>query len=153
MGNLLIVVVPALCHERESPFGEPGICKLNGTTYVSLSMAIGSIFTWTYTYNLIRSASLINEMKELENGLHENIPNINYLNAGETSKLLQRIVIIPAVPSSGGDYPSDKPKANGMVWLAVRLKHASTAIHLNPGLLMPLRIRTGTTLKSCSLHL
>eukprot|EP00253_Pinus_taeda_P030513 PITA_30513 len=115
MGNLLIVVVPALCHERESPFGEPGICKLNGTTYVSLSMAIGSIFTWTYTYNLIRSASLINEMKELENGLHENIPNINYLNAGETSKLLQRIVIIPAVPSSGGDYPSDKPKANGMV--------------------------------------
>lgn len=62
-------------------------------------------------------------MKELENGLHENIPNINYLNAGETSKLLQRIVIILAVPSSGGDYPSDKPKANGMVRISLSFKN------------------------------
>jgi len=53
--------------------------------------------------------------KELENGIHEKIPNIDYSNAGETSKLLTTIQIIPEVPSSGGDYPSDEQKASGMV--------------------------------------
>jgi len=115
MGNLLIIVVPALCQERGSPFGEPSVCKVNGTAYASFSMALGSIFIWTYAYNLIRSASQIHEKKELENGIHEKIPNIDYSNAGETSKLLTTIQIIPEVPSSGGDYPSDEQKASGMV--------------------------------------
>lgn len=115
LGNLLIIVVPALCQEQGSPFGEPSACKVRGTAYASFSMALGSIFIWTYAYNLIRSAGRLHEKEELENGLHEKIPNIDYLNAGETSKLLHTVQIIPEVPSSGGDYPSDEQKANGMV--------------------------------------
>jgi len=113
MGNLLIIVVPALCHEKGSPFGEPSVCKLNGIAYASFSMALGSVFIWTYAYSLVRSSSQIHEEKEFKNGLEEKIPNIDY--AGEASKLLQTIQIIPEVPSSGGDYPSDKQSASGLV--------------------------------------
>jgi len=114
LGNLLIIVVPALCQERGSPFGEPSVCKVNGTAYASFSMALGSIFIWTYVYHLIRSSEQIHEKEELENGLDKKIPNNDSLSAGETSKLLQTIEIIPEVPTSGGDYPSDEQKANDM---------------------------------------
>lgn len=40
MGNIAIIIVPALFQERGSPFGDPSICKLNGTTYALLSMAV-----------------------------------------------------------------------------------------------------------------
>ena len=76
-----------------------------------------------YAYNLIRIVGQLHEKEELENGLHEKIPNIDYLNAGETSKLLHTVQIIPEVPSSGGDYPSDEQKANGMVRISLPFKN------------------------------
>lgn len=124
LGNLLLIIAPAMCQERGSPFGEQSVCKVNGAAYASFSMALGSIFIWTYTYHLIRSSAKIHEKEELENkihekeelenGLDEKIPNNDSLSAGETSKLLQTVQIIPEVPTSGGDYPSDEQKANGM---------------------------------------
>jgi len=117
MGNLLVIVVPALCQERGSPFGKPSVCEVTGTGYASFSLALGSVFVWTYGYSLLRSSSQIHEERELENGLDEKIPNVDYLNAGETSKLLQTVQIIPEVPISGGDYPSDKQSASSTVAL------------------------------------
>jgi len=123
MGNLLVIVVPALCQERGSPFGEPSACQVTGTAYASFSLALGSVFVWIYAYSLIRSSSQIHEEREIENGLDETIaniddekiPNVDYLDAGETSKLLYTVQIIPQVPCSGGDYPSDKQNASSMV--------------------------------------
>uniref|UniRef100_A0A6N2N303 Auxin efflux carrier family protein n=1 Tax=Salix viminalis TaxID=40686 RepID=A0A6N2N303_SALVM len=39
LGNLLLIIVPAVCMESNSPFGDSTICSINGTTYASLSMA------------------------------------------------------------------------------------------------------------------
>ena len=40
MGNLLVIVVLALCQEQGSPFGETSVCKVTGRAYASFSLAV-----------------------------------------------------------------------------------------------------------------
>ncbi|KAM7515966.1 hypothetical protein LguiA_005549 [Lonicera macranthoides] len=54
LGNLLLIIIPAVCEESNSPFGDTTTCSTNGQAYVSLSMAIGAVYIWTYCYNIIR---------------------------------------------------------------------------------------------------
>ncbi|XP_024040005.1 protein PIN-LIKES 3 [Citrus clementina] len=61
LGNLPLIIIPAICREKNSPFGDPEICHKYGMTYVSLSMATGVVYFWTYIYNIVRvSSSKIN---------------------------------------------------------------------------------------------
>ncbi|KAL3527330.1 hypothetical protein ACH5RR_011986 [Cinchona calisaya] len=55
LGNLLLIIIPAVCKESNSPFGDSTTCSTNGEAYAALSMAIGAVFIWTYVYNIIRS--------------------------------------------------------------------------------------------------
>nr|GEX32068.1 auxin efflux carrier [Tanacetum cinerariifolium] len=55
LGNLLLIIIPAVCEESNSPFGDKLTCSTNGQGLVSLSMAIGSVYIWTYVYNIIRA--------------------------------------------------------------------------------------------------
>ncbi|XP_048230931.1 protein PIN-LIKES 7 [Ricinus communis] len=57
LGNLLLIVVPAICNENGSPFGDRETCKSIGLSYASFSMAIGGFYIWTYTYHLIRTSA------------------------------------------------------------------------------------------------
>ena len=57
LGNLLLIIVPAICNEDGSPFGERSTCSSVGLSYASFSMALGGFFIWTYTYQLIRTSS------------------------------------------------------------------------------------------------
>ncbi|XP_074368974.1 protein PIN-LIKES 3-like [Apium graveolens] len=54
LGNILIIIVPAVCKEKGSPFGDPSVCSTYGMAYASLSMAMGAIFLWGYVYNIVR---------------------------------------------------------------------------------------------------
>ncbi|KAK2355355.1 protein PIN-LIKES [Trifolium repens] len=54
LGNLPIIIIPAICKEKGSPFGDPKVCHKYGMAYVSLSMAIGAVLLWTYVYNIMR---------------------------------------------------------------------------------------------------
>ncbi|XP_071735353.1 protein PIN-LIKES 3-like isoform X2 [Rutidosis leptorrhynchoides] len=54
LGNMLLIIVPAVCKEKGTPFGDSDVCSEFGTAYASLSMAIGAIFLWSYVYNLVR---------------------------------------------------------------------------------------------------
>ncbi|KVI08721.1 Auxin efflux carrier [Cynara cardunculus var. scolymus] len=58
LGNILLIIVPAICTEGGSPFGEHSVCKSKGLSYSSFSMALGSLCIWTYTFQLIKSSSL-----------------------------------------------------------------------------------------------
>ncbi|CAN1322612.1 Protein PIN-LIKES 1 [Linum perenne] len=53
-GNLLMVMIPAVCIEKASPFGSPDACQSYGLAYVSVSMAVGAVYIWTYVYNIMR---------------------------------------------------------------------------------------------------
>ncbi|KAK7278502.1 hypothetical protein RJT34_23532 [Clitoria ternatea] len=65
LGNMPLIIIPALCKESNSPFGDVGICNKKGMAYVSLSMGIGNIYIWTFVYNIIRiySCRIFNENK------------------------------------------------------------------------------------------
>ncbi|CAH9106001.1 unnamed protein product [Cuscuta europaea] len=54
LGNMLLIIIPAVCEEKNSPFGDPSTCSTNGKAYASLSMAIGAVYIWTYIFNIIR---------------------------------------------------------------------------------------------------
>ncbi|XP_015064993.1 protein PIN-LIKES 3-like [Solanum pennellii] len=56
LGNLLLIIIPAVCEEKNSPFGDSITCSTNGKAYASLSMAVGAVYIWTYIYNMIRSS-------------------------------------------------------------------------------------------------
>nr|XP_045085064.1 protein PIN-LIKES 7 [Aegilops tauschii subsp. strangulata] len=56
LGNLLLIIVPAVCDEDGNPFGnDRSQCRSRGLSYSSLSMALGGLFIWTYTYSLLNS--------------------------------------------------------------------------------------------------
>ncbi|KAL7612065.1 hypothetical protein Lser_V15G07063 [Lactuca serriola] len=54
MGNLPLIIIPAVCKEKGSPFGDPDVCHEYAMAYASLSLAIGAVYLWTYVYNLVR---------------------------------------------------------------------------------------------------
>ncbi|XP_052196415.1 protein PIN-LIKES 7-like isoform X2 [Diospyros lotus] len=58
LGNMLLIIVPAICSEDGSPFGDHKTCRSVGLSYTSFSMALGGFFIWTYTYQQIRSSAL-----------------------------------------------------------------------------------------------
>ncbi|GKV21878.1 hypothetical protein SLEP1_g31814 [Rubroshorea leprosula] len=64
LGNLLLIIVPAICNENGSPFGDRNTCGLVGVSYASFSMALGGFYIWTITYQLVRTSSL--KLKALE---------------------------------------------------------------------------------------
>ncbi|KAF8084999.1 hypothetical protein N665_0688s0019 [Sinapis alba] len=57
LGNMPLIIVPAVCKEKGGPFGDPEDCQKYGIGYVALSMAVGSVYIWTYVYNLMRVLS------------------------------------------------------------------------------------------------
>ncbi|KAK3029009.1 hypothetical protein RJ639_038212 [Escallonia herrerae] len=42
LGNMLLIIIPAVCKEKGSPFGAPDVCHAYGMAYASLSMAVRS---------------------------------------------------------------------------------------------------------------
>ncbi|KAL5977609.1 hypothetical protein ACLOJK_041507 [Asimina triloba] len=67
LGFFLIIIVPAICKEKGNPFGAQNTCTEFGLAYASLSMAIGSVFLWSYVYNVVRISST-GRNKGTENG-------------------------------------------------------------------------------------
>uniref|UniRef100_A0A453L4Z6 Transporter C5D6.04 n=1 Tax=Aegilops tauschii subsp. strangulata TaxID=200361 RepID=A0A453L4Z6_AEGTS len=61
LGNIFLIIIPALCKEKGSPFGAPDVCQTYGLAYSSLSLAIGAVFLWTGAYNIIRANSNVTE--------------------------------------------------------------------------------------------
>ncbi|KAF8103213.1 hypothetical protein N665_0188s0163 [Sinapis alba] len=57
LGNMPLIIIPAVCKDIESPFGDPENCHKYGMGYVAFSMAMGAVYIWTYVYNLMRVLS------------------------------------------------------------------------------------------------
>lgn len=52
-----MIIVPAICKEKDSPFGEPDLCYQYGMTYAVLSMAVCKI--------LILKLHVLNKINDL----------------------------------------------------------------------------------------
>ncbi|XP_062029947.1 protein PIN-LIKES 3-like isoform X1 [Rosa rugosa] len=57
LGNMLLIIIPAVCEEKGSPFGAPDVCYAYGLAYASLSMAISAVYMWSYVYSIVRISS------------------------------------------------------------------------------------------------
>ncbi|KAL2907152.1 Protein PIN-LIKES 1 [Bienertia sinuspersici] len=75
MGNLPLILVPAMCKEKGSPFGPTDVCETYALSYVSLSMAIGAVYLWLYVYNVVRVSAA--EIAAEKNADKSNISNVN----------------------------------------------------------------------------
>nr|XP_011465006.1 PREDICTED: uncharacterized transporter YBR287W-like isoform X2 [Fragaria vesca subsp. vesca] len=64
LGNLLLIIIPAVCKEKGSPFGAADVCYTSGMAYASLSMAISAVYLWSYVYNIMRIASKRNTLDQ-----------------------------------------------------------------------------------------
>lgn len=60
MGNLLLIVVPAICKEEGSPFGDSQVCSSVGLSYASFSMAVIESLTIIFfnSFNHIRAKNV-----------------------------------------------------------------------------------------------
>ncbi|KAH7519810.1 protein PIN-LIKES 7 [Ziziphus jujuba] len=58
LGNLVLIIIPSICEEDGTPFGDHKTCSSIGLSYASFSMALGGFFIWTYSYQLIRASSV-----------------------------------------------------------------------------------------------
>ncbi|KAJ3672301.1 hypothetical protein LUZ60_007022 [Juncus effusus] len=69
LGNLLVIIVPAVCDEDGNLFGsDKSICRARGLSYASFSMALGGFYIWTHTYSLMkRTAKLYHRMQLIKN--------------------------------------------------------------------------------------
>ncbi|GJT86468.1 PIN-LIKES 7-like protein [Tanacetum coccineum] len=103
LGNILLIVVPAICTEGGSPFGEHSVCKSKGLSYSSFSLGVNNAYSLN---NLLKSSSSrYTTMKEIEDSPQE--PNKDS-NANEKTHLLngetQYIdVVVPLSYSTSDD--------------------------------------------------
>ncbi|XVE99223.1 hypothetical protein REPUB_Repub03eG0179000 [Reevesia pubescens] len=57
LGNMLLIILPALCEEKNSPFGHISTCSADGKAYASISLAIQAIYVWSILYLIIRMSA------------------------------------------------------------------------------------------------
>ncbi|XP_039134347.1 protein PIN-LIKES 7-like [Dioscorea cayenensis subsp. rotundata] len=77
LGNLLLIIIPAICSEAGSPFGDQSVCSANGLSYVSFSMALGGLYMWTYTYGIMKKARRLQLKLQTDNNGGDNADNID----------------------------------------------------------------------------
>ncbi|XP_052309382.1 protein PIN-LIKES 5 isoform X2 [Populus trichocarpa] len=109
LGNLLLIIVPAICTEDGSPFGDSSICTSVGLSYASFSMALGGFFIWTYTFHLIRTSAA--KLKALQAVVEVSKAPNNDLDASQETHLLigqdqENVAIVVASSKSAEDTES-----------------------------------------------
>ncbi|MBA0727143.1 hypothetical protein Golax_000160, partial [Gossypium laxum] len=67
LGNMLNIILPALCEETNSPFGDSSTCSTYGESYASLSLAMQAIYVWSILYSIMRTSanSVVKETAEI----------------------------------------------------------------------------------------
>ncbi|KAK9129203.1 hypothetical protein Sjap_009690 [Stephania japonica] len=107
LGNLLLIIVPAMCDEEGSPFGERSVCRSVGLSYASFSMALGGFYIWTHTYHLIRTSAKKLEALQVtgQSDSDLKIPN-KALDANAETNLLKSEDLVISTNSFYGDIES-----------------------------------------------
>ncbi|KAH1206107.1 Protein PIN-LIKES 3 [Glycine max] len=54
LGSLTMIIIPAICKQKGSPFGEPGLCN---QIWYGLCCSFYGVFLWSYVYNIMRISS------------------------------------------------------------------------------------------------
>lgn len=55
----MLIVIPAICNEDGSPFGDASICSVNATSYASFSMAVKLLLLLTNFFWVLLSLLIL----------------------------------------------------------------------------------------------
>ncbi|GMI68270.1 PIN-LIKES 5 [Hibiscus trionum] len=119
LGNLLLIIVPAICNEDGSPFGDSNVCSAVGLSYASFSMALGGFYIWTISFQLIKASSL--KLRALEAAEEFALKQANKnLDATPETHLLkgeseEQVAIVVNIPQD----TSLNPKESSSLWVKV----------------------------------
>ncbi|CAJ1942155.1 unnamed protein product [Sphenostylis stenocarpa] len=50
LGNMPLIIVPAVCEQNSSIFGDSSTCSAYGDAYAAVSAGLSSVFIWTYLF-------------------------------------------------------------------------------------------------------
>ncbi|KAK3195283.1 hypothetical protein Dsin_026593 [Dipteronia sinensis] len=101
LGNMLLIILPAICEENKSTFGDSSTCSTHGEAYASLSLAIQAIYVWSYVCFIMRT-SAEKGIKEINTSDSTSIINTSY----GTSQIFSEISTEALLPSN--DHPSSE---------------------------------------------
>ncbi|XVE99915.1 hypothetical protein REPUB_Repub03eG0242200 [Reevesia pubescens] len=96
LGNMLLIILPAICEETNSPFGDSSTCSAYGEAYASLSLAIQAIYVWSILYFIMRRSANC-EFEEIKSDDFTIIVKTN----GETTEILSETCTEPLLSSNG----------------------------------------------------
>ncbi|XP_018818771.1 protein PIN-LIKES 3-like isoform X2 [Juglans regia] len=96
LGNLFLIILPSVCEEDDSPFGDSSVCSTDAEAYAVLSMALGAIYIWSYVYPIMR---IYANKATKDTGTHGSTTRDNI--SEETSYLHSEIGTEPLLPSEG----------------------------------------------------
>ncbi|KAK7360383.1 hypothetical protein VNO77_02373 [Canavalia gladiata] len=84
LGNLPLIIVPAVCEDNSSVFGDSSTCSTYGKAYAAISTGGSAIFIWTYLFILMgaganKSTRNVNDNDITtstihSNGIHDSLP-------------------------------------------------------------------------------
>ncbi|MBA0846843.1 hypothetical protein Goshw_008204 [Gossypium schwendimanii] len=89
VGNLLLILVPAVCKEDRSPFGNRNVCNSVGFSYASFSMALGGFYIWTISYQMVKSSAVKSKALEAAEEFVSKVEANNNLDATAQTQLLK----------------------------------------------------------------
>ncbi|GLT89291.1 hypothetical protein SLE2022_072790 [Rubroshorea leprosula] len=109
IGNLLLVVLPELCEESNSPFGDSSTCSTNAEAYASFSLAILAVYIWSYVYIMMWMYAKKGEGNGIDKDEHPD-PVIVTICGGESEDFLQssREALLSSKSSEGTEGTSDQ---------------------------------------------
>ncbi|PIN23399.1 putative membrane protein [Handroanthus impetiginosus] len=117
LGNILLIIIPAICDENGNPFGDKNVCRSVGLSYVSFSMALGAFYIWTYTYHLIRNAGAKYTATLAAGAAEESSKEPNKdLEANEKTSLLNGDEPLPISSTTNGDITMEKTRVDAAIW-------------------------------------
>lgn len=114
LGNMLLIIIPAVCDEDNSPFGDSSVCSTDGESYAALSMAVGAIYIWSYVYAIMRLSA---------NKIDTNASTITDNTSGETpySEICTES-LLPSTGCSTSEVPSTESEGKAKVSLLEKVK-------------------------------
>ncbi|KAK7386583.1 hypothetical protein VNO78_26916 [Psophocarpus tetragonolobus] len=61
---MLLIIVPAVCEQSSSIFGDSSTCSTYGEAYAAVSTGVGTVFIWTYLFIVMEEST---DNKSIEN--------------------------------------------------------------------------------------
>ncbi|KAL3344287.1 hypothetical protein AABB24_023622 [Solanum stoloniferum] len=110
LGNLLLIIIPAVCEEKNSPFGDSVTCSTNGKAYASLSMAVGAVYIWTYIYNMIRASG------SQHNNTSTQVPELPPMDMDHESQLALPLIAYQTTHDHHQGHVVKKMKQHIKIW-------------------------------------